>query len=117
MMEKIYAEMYCDAIGSTEVHFYVESGTSHEFIMQKIYDVLNLRITYKREQIDKLFAIRSVDTNEYLEDCDYLARVPKWTNQKCCAKFFETRTEAMRYLENCIKEQFIDKCQVKKVED
>lgn len=117
MMEKIYAEMYCSAIGSTEVHFYVESGTSDEFIMQKIYDVLDLNITFKRKQIDKLFAIRSVETNEYLEGCDYFAKTPTWTNQKCCAKFFETRTEAMRYLENYIKEQSIDKCQVKKVED
>ena len=36
MMEKIYAEMYCSALGPTEVKFYVESGASDEFIMQKI---------------------------------------------------------------------------------
>lgn len=48
MMEKIYAEMYCSALGSTDVEFYVERGTSDEFIMQKIYDILDLDITYKR---------------------------------------------------------------------
>ena len=32
MMEKIYAEMYCSALGPTEVKFYVESGASDEFI-------------------------------------------------------------------------------------
>lgn len=116
MMEKIYAEMYCSALGSTEVQFYVESGTSDEIIMQKIHDVLDLEITYRREPIDKLFVICSVETNDYLDGFDYLA-VPKWTNQKCCAKFFETRTDAMRYLEDHINEQFIDKCCIKKVED
>lgn len=118
MMEKIYAEMYCSALGSTEVQFYVESGTNDEFIMQKIHDVLGLEITYRREQLDKpLFAIHSTETNEYLEKCDYVAKTPKWTNQKCCAKFFETRTDAMRCLEGHINEQFIDKCCIKKVED
>ena len=117
MMEKFCAEMYCSAIGSTEVQFYVESGTSDEFIMQKIHDVLDLEITYRREPIDKLFVIRSVETNDYLDGCDYFAKVPEWTNQKCCAKFFETRTDAMRYLEDHINEQFIDKCCIKKVED
>lgn len=117
MMEKIYAEMYCSALGSTEVQFYVESGTNDEFIMQKIHDVLDLEITYRREPIDKLFVIRSVETNDYLDGFDYFAKVPEWTNQKCCAKFFETRTDAMRYLENHINEQFIDKCCIKKVED
>lgn len=115
-MEKIYAEMYCSAIGSTEVQFYVESGTNDEFIMQKIHDVLDLEITYRREPIDKLFVIRSVETNDYLDGFDYLAK-PEWTNEKCCAKFFETRTDAMRYLEDHFNEQFIDKCYIKKVED
>lgn len=116
MMEKIYAEMYCSAIGSTEVKFYVESGASDEIIMQKIRDVLGLEITYRREPIDKLFVIRSVETNDYLDDFDYLSK-PKWTSQKCCAKFFETRTDAMGYLEDHINERFIDKCYIKKVED
>ena len=117
MMEKIYAEMYCSALGSTEVQFYVESGTNDEFIMQKIHDVLDLEVTYRREPIDKLFVIRSVETNDYLDGFGYFTKVPEWTNQKCCAKFFETRTDAMRYLENHINEQFIDKCCIKKVED
>ena len=111
MMEKIYAEMYCSALGHTEVKFYVESRASDEFIMQKIHDVLDLEITYRREPIDRLFVIRSVETN------DYLSKVPKWTSRKCCAKFFETRTDAMRYLEDNINERFIDKCYIKKVED
>lgn len=50
MMEKIYAEMYCPALGSTDVEFYVESGTSDEIIMQKMRDVLGLTITCGREQ-------------------------------------------------------------------
>lgn len=116
-MEKIYAEMYCSAIGFIEVQFDVESGTNDEFIMQKIHDVLDLEITYRREPIDKLFVIRSVETNDYLDGFDYVAKTPKWTNQKCCAKFFETRTDAMRYLEDHINEQFIDKCCIKKVEN
>lgn len=116
MMEKIYAEMYCSALGSTEVQFYVESGTNDEFIMQKIHDVLDLEITYRREPIDKLFVIRSVETNDYLDGFDYLA-APTWTSRECCAKFFETRTDAMRYLEDHFNEQFIDKCCIKKVED
>ena len=117
-MEKIYAEMYCSAIGSTEVQFYVESGTSDEFIMQKIHDVLGLEITYKRKQLDKpLFAIHSTETNEYLEKCDYVAKTPKWTNQKFRARFFETRTAAMEYLEYYLKDKFIDRCCIKKVED
>ena len=116
MMEKIYAEMYCSALGPTEVKFYVESGASDEFIMQKIHDVLDLEITYRREPIDKLFVIRSVETNDYLDGFDHLS-VPKWTSRKCCAKFFETRTDAMRYLEDHIHERFIDKCYIKKVED
>lgn len=118
MMEKIYAEMYCSALGSTEVKFYVESGASDEIIMQKIRDVLGLEITYKREQLDKpLFAIHSTETNEYLEKCDYVAKTPKWTNQKFRARFFETRTAAMEYLEYYLKDQFIDQCRIKKVED
>lgn len=118
MMEKIYAEMYCSAIGFTEVSFYVESGTSDEIIMQKIRDILGLEITYKREQLDKpLFVIRSTETNEYLEGCMYCEKTPKWTNQRCCARFFETRTAAMEYLEYYLKEEFIDKCCIKKVED
>mgnify|MGYP004484986943 CR=1 FL=1 len=117
MMEKIYGEMYCSAIGSTEVQFYVESGTSDEFIMQKIHNILDLDITFKREQIDKLFIIRSTETNEYLGGYTYVAKMPKWTNQKCCAKFFETRADAMRYLESYINEQDIDKCRIEKVED
>lgn len=116
MMEKIYAEMYCSALGSTEVEFYVESGASDEIIMQKIRDVLGLEITYRREPIDKLFVIRSVETNDYLDGFDYLSK-PKWTSQKCCTKFFETRTDAMRYLEDHFNERFIDKCYIKKVED
>lgn len=116
MMEKIYAEMYCSALGSTEVKFYVENGASDEFIMQKIHDVLDLEITYRREPIDKLFVIRSVETNDYIDGFDCLA-APKWTSQKCCAKFFETRTDAMRYLEDHINERFIDRCYIKKVED
>lgn len=117
MMEKICATMYCPALGSTDVEFYVERGTSDEFIMQKIYDILDLDIVYKCEQVDKLFAIRSVETNEYLDGYDFVAKTPKWTNQRCCAKFFEARTDAMRYLEDNIKEQFIDNCCIKKVED
>ena len=117
MMEKIYAEMYCSALGSTEVKFYVESGASDEFIMQKIHDVLDLEITYRREPIDKLFVIRSVETNDYLETCMYIEKIPQWTKQRSCAKFFETRTAAMKYLEYYIKEEFIDKCCIKKVED
>ena len=117
MMEKICAEMYCSALGSTEIKLYVESGTSDEIIMQKIRDALGLEVTYRREQLDQLFVIRSVETNDYLEGCDYVSKVPEWTNQKCCAKFFETRTNAMRYLEDRIKDQFIDKCCIKKVED
>lgn len=116
MMEQIYAEMYCSALGSTEVKFYVESGASDEIIMQKIRDVLGLDITYRREPIDKLFVIRSVETNDYLDGFDYFSK-PKWTSQKCCAKFFETRTDAMRYLEDHFNERFIDKCYIKKVED
>ena len=116
MMEKIYAEMYCSALGPTEVKFYVESGASDEFIMQKIHDVLDLEITYRREPIDKLFVIRSVETNDYLDGFGYLSK-PEWTSRKYCAKFFETRTDAMRYLEDHINEQFIDKCYIKKVED
>ena len=116
MMEKIYAEIYCSAIGYTEVKFYVESGESDEIIMQKIRDVLGLEITYRREPIDKLFVIRSVETNDYLDGFDYLSK-PTWTSQKCCAKFFETRTDAMRYLEGHFNERFIDKCYIKKVED
>lgn len=117
MMEKICAEMYCSGVGSKDVEFYVENGSSDEFIMEKIYDVLGLDITYKREQVDKVFSIRSVDTNAYLEGCDFLARAPKWTTQKCCARFFETRTAAMEYLEYYLTDQFIDKCCIKKVED
>ena len=117
MMEKIYTEMYCSALGPTEVKFYVESGASDEFIMQKIHDVLDLEITYRREPIDRLFVIRSVETNDYLDGFDYLSKVPKWTSRKCCAKFFETRTDAMRYLEDHINDRFIDKCYIKKVED
>ena len=83
MMEKIYAEMYCSALGPTEVKFYVESGASDEFIMQKIHDVLDLEITYRREPIDKLFVIRSIETNDYLDGFDYLSKVPKWTSRKC----------------------------------
>lgn len=116
-MEKIYGEMYCSALGSTEVQFYVKSGTSDEFIMQKIHDILDLDITFKREQIDKLFIIRSAETNEYLEGCMYVAKEPRWTNQKCCAAFFETRAAAMQYLESYINEQDIDKCRIEKVED
>ena len=80
MMEKICAEMYCSALGSTDVEFYVERGTSDEFIMQKIYDILDLDITYKRECLDgPLFVIRSTETNEYLERCMYFEKTPKWT--------------------------------------
>ncbi len=117
MMEKIHGKMYSSAVGSTEVEFYVESETSDEFIMQKIYDILDFSITFKREQIDKLFTIRSTETNEYLEGCTYVTQTPKWTNQKCCAKFFETRANAMRYLELYIHEQYIDRCRIEKVED
>ena len=118
MMEKICAEMYCSALGSTDVEFYVERGTSDEFIMQKIYDILDLDITYKRECLDgPLFVIRSTETNEYLERCMYFEKTPKWTNQRCCASFFETRTAAMEYLECYLKEEFIEKCQIKKVDD
>ena len=86
--------------------------------MQKIRDVLGLTITYKREQLDKpLFAIHSTETNEYLDGCDYFAKVPEWTNQKFRARFFETRTAAMEYLEYYLKDQFIDQCRIKKVED
>ncbi len=117
MMEKIRGEMYCSALGSTNVKFYVESGASDEIIMQKIHDILDIDITYTRELVYKLFTIRSIETDEYLERCAYVTQTPMWTNQKCCAKFFETRTEAMQYLESYMNEQDIDKCRIEKVED